>query len=123
MKILIVEDEEILGKVLEEKFVFEKFETELVKDGALAFSVAKKFKPDAILLDIILPNVDGLEVLAAYKADDDLSLVPVIMLSNLDADEKIKKALDMGAVDYMVKSQHPVNEVVEKVNEYILKAK
>ncbi|MFA6476079.1 MAG: response regulator [Candidatus Paceibacterota bacterium] len=123
MKILIIEDEEILGKVLEEKFIEEKFEVELVADGDRALAAAKKFKPDVILLDIILPNVDGLEVLASLKADDDLSIVPVIMLSNLDADEKIKKSLSMGAVDYLVKSQHPVNEVVEKVNEYVIKAK
>jgi len=123
MKILIVEDEEVLVKVLEEKFEAEKFQVTIARDGYDVVPLAKKFKPDIILLDIILPGTDGLEVLSFLKADEDLSTIPVIMLSNLDDDEKIKKALSLGAVDYLVKTQHPVKEVVEKVNEYVLKAK
>ena len=76
-----------------------------------------------ILLDIILPKIDGIEVLTRLKEDEDLKNIPVIMLSNLNEDEKIKQALSLGAVDYMTKIQHPINEVIEKVNRYILKAK
>ena len=123
MKILIVEDEEVLAKVLQEKFEEEKFEVAVAKDGEAVLPLVKKFKPDAILLDIILPKLDGLEVLELVKAEDDFRSIPIIMLSNLDGDDKIKKALNMGAVDYMIKTQHPINEVIEKVNEYILKAK
>lgn len=123
MKILIVEDEDILSKVLQEKFEDEKFEVAVALDGEEALSVVKKIKPDIILLDILLPKKNGLEVLAALKGDDELSSIPVIMLSNLSEDEKIKEALSMGAVDYMIKTQHPINEVVEKVNKYVLKAK
>ena len=123
MNILIVEDEEILANVLHEKFEEEKFKVTLARDGSLVMPLAKKFKPDAILLDIILPKVDGLEVLAQLKADEDLKDIPVIMMSNLNEDDKIKKALSMGAVDYMVKTQHPVNELIERVREYILKSK
>ncbi|HEY5588318.1 MAG TPA: response regulator [Candidatus Paceibacterota bacterium] len=123
MKILIVEDEEILGKVLEEKFENNDFKVSIAKDGESVLTMAKKFNPDIILLDIILPKLDGLEVLAKLKSDEDLKDIPVIMLSNLNEDDKIKQALSLGAVDYMTKIQHPINEVIDKVNRYILKAK
>lgn len=123
MKILIVEDEEILAKVLEEKFEDNDFKVSIASDGEAVIPMVKKFKPDLILLDIILPKMDGLEVLAQLKDDEELKNIPVIMLSNLNEDEKIKRALSLGAVDYMTKIQHPINEVIDKVNKYILKAK
>jgi len=123
MKILIVEDEEILAKVLEEKFENSGFKVAIASDGESVLSTAKKFNPDIMLLDIILPKLDGIEVLTRLKEDEDLKNIPVIMLSNLNDDEKIKQALSLGAVDYMTKIQHPINEVIEKVNRYILKAK
>ncbi len=123
MKILIVEDEEILAKVLEEKFENNDFKVSIVSDGEAVLPMVRKFKPDIILLDIILPKLDGIEVLSQLKEDEDLKNIPVIMLSNLNDDEKIKQALSLGAVDYMTKIQHPVNEVIDKVNRYILKAK
>ena len=123
MKVLIIEDEEILAKVLQEKFEKEKFTAQIVSDGGLAFSTAKSFKPDAILLDIILPNKDGIQILQELKADPELQSVPVIIMSNLGEDEKIKTALSMGAVDYLVKTQHPINEVVEKVKNYLVNPK
>lgn len=75
-----------------------------------------------ILLDIILPKKDGLQVLEEIKANPEFSHLPVIILSNLGEDEKIKSALKLGAVDYLVKTQHPINEVVEKIKEYLFKA-
>ena len=121
MKLLIVEDEEILIKVLKEKFEKEKFTVALATDGEAALQAAKSFKPDLILLDIILPKKDGLQVLKELKANPELRSIPVIMASNLGEDEKIKTALSLGAVDYLVKTQHPINEVVEKVKGYLLK--
>lgn len=123
MKLLIAEDEEVLVKVLQEKFEEEGFKVDIAKDGEVVLPLAKKFLPDAILLDIMLPKVNGLEVLSQLKADKDLCNIPVIILSNLNDDEKIKQAISKGAVDYMIKTKHPINEVIEKVNEYILKAK
>jgi DNA-binding response OmpR family regulator len=123
MKILIVEDEEILAKVLEEKFTKENFSVEIAKDGEVAMSLVKSFKPDLILLDIVLPKKDGLTVLQELKADAEFSAIPVIMTSNLGEDEKIKLALKLGAVDYLVKTEHPINEVVDQAKKYLLKAK
>ena len=123
MKILLVEDEEILIKVMKEKLEKEKFTVQLVSDGAAVVPGAKSFNPDLILMDIVMPKKDGLTVLAELKADADLQNIPVIMLSNLAEDENIKKALSLGAVDYLVKTQHPIKEVVEKIKNYMLKAK
>ena len=123
MKILIVEDEEILLKVLQEKLEGEKYKTALVTDGAEVVRRAKTFRPDLILLDLILPNKDGFEVLKELKSDPNLKLIPVVVLSNLGQDEEIKRALQLGAVDYLVKIQHPINEVVEKLKHHLLAGK
>ncbi|TRZ52709.1 response regulator [bacterium] len=116
MKILIAEDEESLVKVFREKFEREKFTVEFVMSGDLILASAKKFMPDIILLDIILPKKTGLVVLKEIKSEAELKHIPVIMISNLDGDEQIKESIKLGAIDYIVKSQHPINEVVEKVN-------
>ena len=119
MKILIVEDDDILVKVLEEKLQDEGFEVSIAMDGNSALVTAKKNKPDVILLDLILPKADGLEVLSKLKGNDQLENVPIIILSNLGEDQKIKQALALGAIDYLIKAQHPIKEVVEKIKEYI----
>ena len=121
MKILIVEDEEILKKVLQEKFKKENFTVELVTDGSAVIPTAKDFKPDLMILDIMLPKKDGITVLREMKQDPELQNIPVMVMSNLGEDEKIKSALSLGAVDYLVKAQHPINELVEKARDYLLK--
>lgn len=123
MKILIIEDEEVLLKVLQEKLESENFKVEVAFDGDSGISMSKKVKPDLILLDILLPKIGGLEVLTFLKKDAELKNIPVIVLSNLSASQDIKKALSLGAVDYLVKTQHPINEVIEKIDKYILRAR
>lgn len=123
MKILIVEDEEILRDVLEEKFKKEDFDTKVAIDGEAGLQAVEDFEPDLILLDLIMPKMDGFEVLEALKLNPKAKSIPVIVLSNLNQDEEIKKALALGAVDFLVKTQHPINEVVEKVRKYLLKGK
>lgn len=123
MKILIVEDEIDLAKVLEEKFQNENFEVRLAFDGATALPEAKDFNPDIVLLDILLPKKDGFMVLQEMKSDLNLKNIPVIILSNLGEDEEIKKGFSLGAVDYYVKVQHPIKEIVEKVKAYAIKGK
>lgn len=115
MKIVIVEDEEILLKVLEEKFEKAGFDVAVATDGAQAIPIIQKSNPDIVLLDLVLPKKHGFEVLQDLKSNSNLKTIPVIALSNLGQDEDIKKALRLGAEDYIVKTQHPINEVVEKV--------
>ena len=117
MKILIVEDEEALVKVLEEKFKNEDFDVKLARDGESAISIAKEYMPDVMVLDLILPKKDGFEVLEELKSMQQFKQVPIVVLSNLGEDSDIKRSLELGASDYFVKAQHPINEVIEKVKE------
>jgi len=123
MKILIVEDEDVLALVLEEKFKKEGYDVMIAKDGQEVRFKAEKFKPSIILLDLILPKKSGLEVLESLKSDSELKLIPVIVLSNLEGDETIKKALTLGAADYFVKTQHPIAEIVEKIGAFFTESK
>lgn len=118
-RILIVEDEEFLIKALEDNFQAEGFTVVTARNGEEAMKQLAKEKPDLVLLDLLLPKKDGFSVLHDMKANPEFSLIPVIVLSNLGGDEQIKRALEMGADDYFVKSQHPIEEVVDKVREYV----
>lgn len=119
IKVLIVEDEETLSQMYSMKFDKEGFDVETALDGAVAIDKAKSFKPDIILLDIILPGLDGFSVLESLKAEKALEKVPVIMLTNLGQSEDVKKGKKLGAVDYLVKANCTPMEVVEKVREHL----
>jgi len=121
VKILIAEDEHALSEVVKEEFKAEGFDVNVAKNGEEALSMAKKIHPDAMLLDLIMPKKSGLDVLKEIKEDSALRDMPVIILSNLADDENIKKGLALGAVDYFVKTQHSVYEVIEKVQKYLQK--
>lgn len=123
MKILVIEDEEVLAKVLQEKFEKSGYDVKVAADGEVALSLAASFKPDAIVLDLLLPKKDGFEVLEILKADEALKMIPVVVVSNLGEDSDIKRALLLGAADYYVKSEHPINEIIEKIKNVLLKAK
>jgi CheY-like chemotaxis protein len=117
--ILIVEDEEFLIKTLGDNLTAEGYKVESAKNGEEAIEKVGKNKPDLILLDILMPKSDGFYVLEQIKNNPKWKLIPVIVLSNLGEDTTIKKALAMGADDYFVKSQHPIQEVIEKAQDYL----
>jgi two-component system alkaline phosphatase synthesis response regulator PhoP len=123
MKILVVEDEQILAKVFQEKFEKARYEVKIASDGQSGVDLAKSFKPDIIILDLVLPKKNGFEVLEELKADDNFKSTPVIVISNLGEDEDIKRALSLGAVDYFAKAKHPINEIVDKVKAAFKKSK
>jgi len=117
--ILIVEDENFLIRTLEDNLVAEGYTVDVAKDGEEAVEKIGKKKPDLILLDLLMPKKDGFYVLEETKKNPEWKLIPVIVLSNLGEDTVIKKALEMGADDYFVKSQHPIQEIIEKVKDYL----
>lgn len=117
--ILIVEDEDFLTQALKDNLIIEGYAIDVAKNGEEAIERIEKKKPDLILLDILMPKVDGFYVLEKIKNNPKWKLIPVIVLSNLGEDTAIKRALDMGADDYFVKSQHPIEEVIERVKDYI----
>lgn len=123
MKILVIEDEQILAKVFQEKFEKARYEVKIASDGQSGIDLAKSFKPDVIILDLVLPKKNGFDVLEELKADEDFKPTPIIVVSNLGEDEDIKRALSLGAVDCFVKAQHPINEIVDKVKAVSTKSK
>lgn len=120
MKIVIVEDEEVLLAMLKEKFKAAGFYVGVAKDAVEAIPVIKKERPEIILLDLLLPKGSGFDVLQKLKSTGDLKDIPVAILSNLGDGETIKKGLRMGAIEYLVKVEVSLNEVVERVKLLVL---
>jgi two-component system, OmpR family, response regulator len=116
-KILIIEDEETLRKSLSEYLVEEKFEVLEASDGEAGLEMTKREMPDLIILDIILPKMDGFTVLEEIKKDSKGKSIPVILLTNLESPEDIQKAFEKGATTYLVKSDYKLEDVVKKIRE------
>ncbi len=117
--VVIVEDEKMLADMYSTKFTMEGFEAQKANDGQTGFDLVKQVKPDIILLDIIMPKLDGFAVLKMIKAEAELKNIPVILLSNLGQDEDVKKGKELGAADYFVKANHTPAEVVQKVKQVL----
>lgn len=120
-KILIIEDDKFLGDVLVEKFRKEGFEPTLSKNGAEGLMKIKEQKPELILLDIILPGLNGYEVLEAKQKDPDIEKIPVIIISNSGQPVEINRALSLGVKDYFIKAQFDPEEVMVKVRAFLKK--
>lgn len=118
-KILIIEDEEILLDVLSKKLEKENYEVYRSTDGEDGVRKALDLKPDLILLDIVLPKLDGYEVLACLKEKCGQTMPPVIIISNSGQPVELEKAISLGAKDYIVKVQFTPEEVVEKMNKLL----
>jgi DNA-binding response OmpR family regulator len=114
-KILFIEDEPAFQATLGDFLKASGFDLLAAADGLSGLEMAKKEKPDLILLDLILPKKDGFEVLAELKKDPKTAVIPVIVLTNLESAEDIDRALEAGAVAYMVKTNYSLEEVKEKV--------
>ena len=120
-KILIIEDEEMLSTMYKVKFENEGFEVEIAHDGAEGLDMAIKTKPDFILLDIIMPKIDGFAVLKKLRENEGTKKTPVILLTNLGQDEDVSRGKELGAVGYLIKANNTPSEVVEKVKSLINK--
>ena len=123
ISVLIVEDEKSLASALSEKLSREGFDVSVESTGENVFKILKKNPVDIVLLDLVMPKKTGFKVLEELEKDPEVRMIPVIVLSGLSDDESIKKALRLGAVDYFVKTNHPISEVVEKIKAYISKSK
>ncbi|PJE76207.1 hypothetical protein COV04_00780 [Candidatus Uhrbacteria bacterium CG10_big_fil_rev_8_21_14_0_10_48_11] len=114
-RILVVEDDQFLRDLLTRKLKAEGFIVETAIDGESALAVTQKTKPDLILLDIILPGIDGFTILERLKKDSNLATIPVILLTNLGQRDDVDKGLKLGAVGYLVKAHFTPGDIVEKV--------
>ena len=115
-KILLVEDDRFLSKMYVDKMSREDgFEVEAVELGEEALKRIEKFSPDLILLDIILPDINGVQVLKRIRSNEKTAGIPVLMLTNLNEKDYINEALSLGAKGYLIKAHFTPNEVVDKV--------
>lgn len=118
-QILIVEDDAFLTEIYQKKFAMEGFGVSVASNGEKGLSDAKKKLPDVILLDILLPKLDGFAVLKALKADSATANIPVILLTNLGQKDDVEKGLQDGAADYLIKTHFKPSEVVDKVRQVL----
>jgi DNA-binding response OmpR family regulator len=117
--ILLIEDDVFLASIYQKKFEMEGFKISVSDNGEKGLADAKKKKPRLILLDILLPKLDGFAVLQKLKADADTKNIPVILLTNLGQKDDVEKGLEAGAVDYLIKAHFKPSEIVDKVKEVL----
>jgi CheY-like chemotaxis protein len=118
IKIVLCEDDEVLSKVILEELKEAGFDVSYANNGVDGLKTIQSVKPSLVLLDVLMPQMDGFAVLEALKKSPDTMNIPVIMLTMLGSDDDIKKGLKLGANDYIVKSQHAVGEICDKVKEF-----
>jgi len=118
-KILIVEDDKFLVKAYQIKFDKAGFEVILATNGAEGLKLAKKEIPALIILDLMLPKMNGFEFLAEAKKDKAIKNIPVIALSNLGQKSDQDKALSLGAAEYFIKTEYTLEEIIQKIRKYI----
>ncbi len=114
-KVLIIEDDAFLKEIEIGKFNKEGFDTQTAMTIAEIDDYLNQKTPDIILLDLMLPGVDGFGLLAKIRSDEKTKDVPVLIFSNLSGEEDIKKALEAGATEFMIKSNFTLAEIIEKI--------
>lgn len=115
MKVLLVEDDPFIRDIYQVKFSQEGFEVFAVDNGIKALDKLKQVIPNIILLDIIMPYMDGVETLKNIKSNENWKKIPIIMLTNISEKEKINESEQYGVDGYLIKSQFTPSEVVDKV--------
>lgn len=119
IKILIIEDESALIYALRAKFAASGFEPTITLNGELALELAEKEKFDVVLLDLLLPKLNGFEVLARFRERPKTKNTPIIIFSNLDSEEDRKRAKELGATEYLMKAQTSLDDVINIVKKLI----
>ncbi len=117
--ILLVEDDKFLSEMYVTKLIENGFDVETAGDGEAALEKIKEKKPDLVLLDIVLPKVDGFEVLRVIKNDESTRDIIVIALTNLGQKEEVEKGLKLGADNYVIKAHFTPTEVVARVKKLL----
>jgi DNA-binding response OmpR family regulator len=114
-KILLIEDEKVLVELYTEGFAEEGFDIKAVLSAEEGLKAVKKGKPDLVILDILLPKENGIFFLEEMRKDPEVKDIPVVVLSNLDAPETRRKALKLGALDYLIKTDFAPHELIERI--------
>lgn len=115
--VLIVEDEQSMQRALKNKLEHAGYAVSAANDGEKAIDALRSTRPDLVLLDLIMPKLDGISVLRQMKADDALRAVPVVILTNLSSGDKVAEAMQLGTFDFLVKANYSLDDVLKKVND------
>lgn len=118
-KILLVEDDDVLCEAMNAKLVTSGHQVVIARDGFEALSAMKTNSFDLVLLDIVMPRLDGFEVLKQIRQDRNQSQVPIVITSNLGQDKEIHQGLNLGANDYLIKANLDISELIAKANLYL----
>lgn len=119
IKVLMAEDDKFISRAYKDGLTRAGFEIIMAIDGNETIKLAKSEQPDIILLDLIMPEKNGFEALEELRTDPETKEIPVIILSNLGQDTDIKQGKELGAVDYLIKSNYSMPEVIKIIKKYI----
>ena len=117
-KLLLVEDEEFISFIYKRQFEISGYDVDTARDGLMGISQIKNFHYDLILLDIMLPGMNGIDILKAAKSDLTTKDIPIIMLTNLAQENIMQEAFKLGAVAYWIKADSNPSEIVQKLNNF-----
>ena len=117
--ILLVEDDPFLIDIYTTKLKESGFAVEVASDGESALQKIKEKDPGLVILDIVLPHLDGWEILRQIKSDPKLKKIKIIILSNLGQKEEVEKGVELGAVKYLIKAHHTPSEVVAEIKKLL----
>jgi len=118
-KILLIEDEKILADMYTDKFYEAQFEVVNADTAEVGLKIAKEENPDLVVLDIILPENNGIYFLRGLRKDKNIGSIPVVVLSNLDDPQTRKEAYDLGALDYLIKTDFTPSALINKIKKYV----
>lgn len=118
-KIIIIEDEEVLLDLLKKKLLKEGYQVESAQDGQIGLDKIKANPPDLILLDIIMPKKGGFEVMEELNLDEKLKQIPIIVISNSGQPIELDRVKELGATDWLIKTDFNPQELVDKVKKYL----
>ena len=119
--ILLIEDDPFLVDIYKNKLEEFGYAVETAEDGGQALNIIKEKNPDLVLLDIILPNIDGWEILKIIRNNPDTKNLKVIVLSNLGQREEVEKGVELGATKYLIKAHFTPSEVAKEIDQLLKK--
>lgn len=118
-KVLIIEDDPPYRKIYKRKFEVSGYIVEVAENGVIGLEKMHSFKPDIVFVDLMMPLMDGFQVLDKAKADPELQKIPIVVLTNLSTSDDANKVLEKGAVEILVKSNTEPNAIVAKAGEIL----
>jgi len=117
--ILLIEDDPFLIDIYTTKLKESGFKVEVATNGEEGIIKAQETKPNLIVLDIVLPQIDGWEILKEIKANPNLKKIPVVILSNLGQKSEVEKGIKLGAAKYLIKAHFTPSEVIEEIKKVL----